>query len=382
MTEDTHNTRLPKQQGWKTCIGWSIAGVICGHIVLGTLLVAIYLLTLYGLLQNGVARQQGFWLALIPSLVVQLGSTGIYIFWLNNKRSGGLTSIKNGVVSFWNCFFGGAIFGAYWNSRLTKDKGFNSFYFLAVLIILATVLSGYSISLSFGQIQEQNSEEEQSDETESTHVLNTHIGDKYSTGNFKINFESLTWVGDYYYITSNGKKWDKFLRHSPGYFDPHVKSEYKWSRYKKRTEHSEKNKQLLLTITITNLTGETIEEAACGYTAYAISKYASDKPLKNTCLICFYRNANNAKRLWEPECVSCLFEGYGSASDYSASLAPGETRRVYISIPYSAKDREVAKSTKYWFITCQDVANNVIFKLTFNRKKLPHKKCLVFKGLY
>lgn len=363
MTDSVYIPHSLKQKQWKTSVGWSIAGFICGYVVLNTLFIAVYFLALYGLMQCGMSnRQDLLYAALILTVAALLGSIGAYIYWLDNKRKNGLSSVRSGIISFFNCFFGGAIFGPYWNSRLTKNKELmKSYFLLALLIVLAAILFGYGISSFYEQSQEQ-----QNEETETSNILNTYLGHEYQTKNYKICFESLTLVDDHYYVTSNGEKWNT---------EPLSLGDIKNRTllYRNRTEAATQGKCLLLTMRITNLTDKKINYAVIGCADFGLI----GRP-ENVCAIYFYRNANKLK---DPVSPTCWFEGYGFASNYSASLSSEETRRVYVCIPWSHKEKGT-KLAKKAAITCQDTADNVTFKITFNRKDLPHKKCLVLQGLY
>ena len=136
---------FPAIREWKTSIGFSILGIVA------SLLFWIVLVLLFGFLiesyVGGRFRETTLGrLAGAPAGIVTYALCIIYVavfylsYFKNNPR---ITSSK--AISFLNFFFGGVIFGALWNTNLTKsrrrtnpDKGVS--YIYAIIISVLAIL--------------------------------------------------------------------------------------------------------------------------------------------------------------------------------------------------------------------------------------------------
>lgn len=153
-TESSSNlNNLPALKNWKTSVGFSILGLIASKAFQMILMVIFSVcIGFYAELFTGnEAITMGF-VALSNALAIITISifaiAYIYIFYFSYfKTNPQITSSK--VISFFNFFFGGVIFGALWNSNLTRsriiekeDKGV-SYIYATILFSLVIIIIGY-----------------------------------------------------------------------------------------------------------------------------------------------------------------------------------------------------------------------------------------------
>lgn len=147
---------FPAIREWKTSIGFSILGIVA------SLLFWVVLLSLFGFLiesyVGGRFRETTLGrLAGAPAGIVTYALCIIYVavfylsYFKNNPR---ITSSR--AISFLNFFFGGVLFGALWNTNLTKsrrrtnpDKGVSYIYaiILSVLAILGVAWATATVDM-------------------------------------------------------------------------------------------------------------------------------------------------------------------------------------------------------------------------------------------
>lgn len=127
QTAAKQNTATPLLDSWKTSVGMFILGLVCSY---------------------GIAALAELWgtEALFCAALLFVG--GI-IYW----TLGGYPSLftarpdvrSRGAVSFLNAFFGGIVFGALWNTCLTKrKKGVSQYVFLGLIAAMCVAVVGFS----------------------------------------------------------------------------------------------------------------------------------------------------------------------------------------------------------------------------------------------
>ena len=147
---------------WKTSVGWSVFGMVCGYVFWQVVATIIVLLITLAYSETGREFDQNAIAAMAVSYFsIFFLPLSAYISWLDGAVRQ-QRRIKNSAVSFFNCFFGSILFGPYWNSCLTKKRRlWGSFAGLAVLNIVIAILAVSCYSAYLAEIQDQNSEAQQ-----------------------------------------------------------------------------------------------------------------------------------------------------------------------------------------------------------------------------
>lgn len=116
-------------RNWKTSYGWACAGIVVSYMV---------------------SRMPMDWIQTVDRYLLMCVATfavpfvyAIIIYPKYFDPAAG-TSLSNSAISFWNCAFGGLIFGCLWNSCLTRKRiGISHI----VMMVLIGVLTWNNISL-------------------------------------------------------------------------------------------------------------------------------------------------------------------------------------------------------------------------------------------
>lgn len=135
---------------WKTSVGLSILGLMFasgagsafGNALGGLLVKIVVEPSVYEIAMAACFFSILFLLPIIYALV-------IYPSYFEEKP---ILKSRH-AISFWNCFFGGLIFGLLWNGSLTKrDKGASQYVF-SLMSVFVLVLSIFSISSELSKMQ-------------------------------------------------------------------------------------------------------------------------------------------------------------------------------------------------------------------------------------
>ncbi|GAB2021267.1 hypothetical protein RyT2_03410 [Pseudolactococcus yaeyamensis] len=118
--------KAPALTVWKTNIPLSVIGVVLNRVVSRMPLF--------------------FWQLYLIVMLAMLVFSIIYALWIFPSLFRDKPVLRdNQIISFFNCFVGGIIFGLIWNWSLTKgQKGISNFVFLG-LTVLMFVLSFFNI---------------------------------------------------------------------------------------------------------------------------------------------------------------------------------------------------------------------------------------------
>lgn len=155
---------LPAIRNWKTSVGFSILGLVASCLA-GGLLAVLFVALLSAYIGGPVSTSRLTSMAgpLVGLVIYVLGIVYISAFYLSYfKERPRITSSR--AISFWNFFFGGVIFGALWNSNLTKslntgksDKGV-SYAVAVVLNVIAICGVGWmSFCVDMPQVEQAKS---------------------------------------------------------------------------------------------------------------------------------------------------------------------------------------------------------------------------------